>query len=404
MYKFKEISFLFLLTGMTVTTTFAGRRVELGIDVLRKDNFKILNNRKVALITNVTGVARNGDSTVEILSQQKNFQLKCILTPEHGFRATEEHGKKINDGIDNKTGLPIYSLYGSTTRPTDEMLKDVDVIVFDIQDVGTRFYTYLSTMAQAIEEAGKRHLWFIVLDRPNPLRGDKIEGDILDADIKRLTGYFQMPVRHGLTAGEIATWYVKSHHIIMNLFVIKMKNWERSLWFDQTGLDFIPPSPNIPNLISALLYPGIGCFESTNISVGRGTTTPFEIFGSPWLNAKDLCAYLRMKNFSGVLFEEITFIPTKDIYQNEVCHGIKIILTNRDKVKPLEIFVAAFLYMTKNHPHEFKPEWEEVRVMTGSNKLKEAAEGRLTQEELISQYHISESNFKESIDSYFLYE
>jgi uncharacterized protein YbbC (DUF1343 family) len=283
------------------------------------------------------------------------------------------------------------------------MLKDVDTIVFDIQDIGVRVYTYITTMGMALEEAGKRKLRFVVLDRPNPLRGDRTEGDVLDPDIKRMTGYFSIPTRHGLTVGELASWMNESQELGADLQVIKMKNWKRSFWFDQTGLTFVPPSPNIRSLTAAILYVGIGCFEATNISVGRGTETPFEIFGAPWIKGKGLSAFLRGKNFPGVLFEPIVFTPSSDIYSGQTCEGVRIIVTDRNALRPLEIFVHAFLYVIKEYPKDFKPEWEEVRVVTGSDHLKQVVDGASTTEDLFRQYGESVHLYLNDVSPYYLY-
>ena len=283
------------------------------------------------------------------------------------------------------------------------MLSGVDTIVFDIQDVGTRFYTYIATMGQAMEEAAKRNIRFFVLDRPNPIRGDIMEGDMLDSDIHRMTGYFQIPMRHGLTVGEIAMWKNDTENTGVKLQVIPMLNWNRSMWFDDTGLVFTPPSPNIKSMATALLYSGIGCFEATNVSVGRGTDHPFEIFGAPWMNARALVSYLRERNFPGFLFEIETFSPSEDLYKGDKCEGVHLIITDRNQARPFSVFTAAFLYLVEHEPGNFKPDWEEVRVVTGSNKLREAAEKNLTWTELISQYQKSQDEFLQSIAPNYLY-
>ena len=378
-------------------------QVSLGVDELRKSGFEELRGRSVALVTNHTGVDRNGDSTIDILLAAPKVKLVCVLTPEHGFRGAAEHGQAVIDWIDPKTKLPIYSLYGANTRPNAKMLTGVNTVVFDIQDIGTRFYTYITTMAMAMEEAAKRKLRFVVLDRPNPVRGDIVDGDILDPDIQRMTGYFQIPTRHGLTVGELATWFNQTRTPRADLVVVPMKRWARSDWFDQTGLDFIPPSPNIRTVNQALLYTGIGNFEATNVAVGRGTDAPFEMFGAPWIKAKALCAALRDKNMPGVLFEPVEFTPEKDVYAGEVCHGVRMIVTDRDNIRPFRLFVWAFLYLHETYPKDFKPEWEEVRVVTGSNKLRDAAEGRITSEELLAAYDAALAVFQKQIESFYLY-
>lgn len=378
-------------------------RTSLGIDVLEHEKFKSLEGRNIALITNHTGLNAHGVSTVELLSKSKSCRLVRILTPEHGFLGTAEHGEKVSDSIDPKTGTPVLSLYGKNMRPNDEMLKDVDTIVFDIQDIGVRFYTYITTMGMALEEAAKRKIRFVVLDRPNPLRGDQMEGDVLDPDIKRMTGYFQIPTRHGITVGELASWLNETGELGADLQIIKMKNWKRSFWFDQTGLTFVPPSPNIRSLTAAILYVGVGCFEATNISVGRGTDTPFEIFGAPWIKGKRLSAFLREKNFPGLLVEPVVFTPTKDIYEGQKCEGVRFIVTNRNTLQPFTIFVHAFLYLLREYPKEFKPEWEEIRVVTGSDHLKQAAEGVMSVEELFRQYSDAIHMYQNEVSPYYLY-
>ena len=377
--------------------------MQLGADALEKSDFKILQGRKVVIITNQTGLTADGRSVVDLLFHAPGVKLVAILSPEHGFRGDAEAGAKVADTTDKETGLPIHSLYGDTTRPTAKMLEGADTIVFDMQDIGTRFYTYISTMGQAMEEAAAHKMKFVVLDRPNPIRGDRVEGDILDSDIKRMTGYFEIPVRHGLTIGELAHWVNKTRGLKVDLDVVRMKNWKRSLWFNETGLDFVPPSPNIPRVTTALLYSGIGCFEATNVSVGRGTDTPFEVIGAPWMNGKALAAYLRERNFPGAVFEETTFRPGKDVYAGQDCQGVQIIVTDRNTISPFDIFVAAFLYLEENQKEAFKPVWEEVRVVTGSNRLKEAAEGGWRLEDLLAYYRDRSAEFARSVAPFLLY-
>jgi len=388
---------------LLIAPSVAQARVQLGADVLEKSGFKTLKGRKVVVITNQTGRTADGRSVVDLLSNAPGVKLIAILSPEHGFRGDAEHGEKVADAVDKETRLPVHSLYGESTRPTDKMLEGADTIVFDMQDIGTRFYTYITTMGQALEEAAERKLKFVVLDRPNPIRGDRVEGDILDADIKRMTGYFAIPVRHGLTVGELAHWMNKTRGLKADLDVVRMKNWTRQMWFNETGLTFIPPSPNIPRVMTALLYSGMGCFEATNLSVGRGTDSPFEIFGAPWVNGKALASYLRERNFPGAIFEETTFRPTKDIYAGQLCKGVRILVTDRNAISPIEIFDAAFLYLSANQKEDFKPVWEEVRVVTGSNRLKEAAEGGWRLEDLIAYYRDRAAEFSRAVAPFLLY-
>ena len=374
-----------------------------GIDVLSKNNYKQLKGQRIGLITNHTGLNRKGTSTVDLFFRSKKVNLVKIFSPEHGFRGKIQDGERVSDGVDPNTGLTIHSLYGETKRPTSEMLKGIDTLVYDIQDVGVRFYTYITTMAMAMEEAAKHNIQFVVLDRPNLIRGDIFEGDLLDSDVKRFTGYFPIPTRYGLTPGELARWYNETFQIGANLKVIPLSGWRRHNWGTQTGTTFVPPSPNIRSLSSAILYPGIGAFEATNISVGRGTETPFELFGAPWINAEALLAHLREKNLYGILFDAVEFAPKSSIYEDELCFGIKMTITNRNKARPFEVFLASFLFLLENHPDDFKPIWEEVRVVTGSRRLEEAAREKISYRTLLDQYAKTRSEFLTKISPYYLY-
>jgi len=401
LFLFSYPKFLSTILFLPLLAACLNARVLLGIDVLERDHFKALSGAKVALITNQTGVNRRGVSTVDLLHSAPNVTLVCLLTPEHGFRGTAEHGQSIDNSIDQKTGVPVYSLYGKTNRPDADMLQGVDTLVFDIQDIGTRFYTYITTMGMALETAADRNLRFVVLDRPNPIRGDIMEGDILDPDIKRMTGYFSIPVRHGLTVGELAAWMNKTQGWDADLTVIHMDGWQRSNWLNQTGLRFRPTSPNMRTLEAALLYPGIGCFEATNVSVGRGTKTPFLLFGAPWMDGPALAKHLNQKKLSGVRFSPATFRPAKDLYANQPCSGIEIRITDKNLIRPFDIFVHAFFALRDNPA--FKPDWEEIRVVTGSNLLKDAAEKNQTPEDYLKTVQTHIDTFQTSIREFLLY-
>ncbi len=292
----------------------AREKVRLGIDVLKEENFYSLRGKKVGLITNHTGVDGSGKSTIDILHETPEVDLVALFSPEHGIRGNEKGGKIIGHGRDEKTGLPVYSLYGKTLRPTDEMLEGLEVLVFDVQDIGTRFYTYITTLAYALEEAASRGITFVVLDRPNPITGFIVEGETLDPEISNFTAYLRVPVRHGLTIAEIAVLHNEVRGLNADLEVMRMKGWKRHMWWDETGLEFLPTSPNIRNLTAATLYPGIGSFEATNVSVGRGTTKPFEHFGAPWIDGRELANRITLVNLPGVEVKKTKFTPRKDRY------------------------------------------------------------------------------------------
>ena len=266
-----------------------------GIDVLRADGFAILSGKSVGLVTNHTGRARDGASAIDLLHGAKDVKLVALFSPEHGIRGILD--AKVPSEKDEKTGLAIHSLYGETRRPTDEMLKGVDTLVIDLQDIGARFYTYMTTMAYVMEEAAKRKIAVVVLDRVNPINGVQIEGPALDKGAVSFTHYFpRMPIRHGMTLGELAQLFNGENKIGADLTVVQLKNWRRDQWFDETGQPWINPSPNMRNTVQATLYPGIGAIETTNISVGRGTDTPFEQIGAPWIDGVKLADELNARN------------------------------------------------------------------------------------------------------------
>jgi uncharacterized protein YbbC (DUF1343 family)/CubicO group peptidase (beta-lactamase class C family) len=319
--------------------------VQAGIDVLRADGFGPLRGKRVGLVTNHTGTTRDGASTIDVLHRAKDVKLVALFSPEHGIRGTVDD--RVASSTDEKTGLPIHSLYGETRRPTAVMLDGLDVLVIDLQDIGARFYTYTTTMAYVLEEAAKRRLPVVVLDRPNPIDGFQIEGPALDKTQTGFTGYFPpMPIRHGLTIGELARLFNGENKIGADLTVIAAQNWRRDAWFDETGLPWINPSPNMRNLIQATLYPGIGAIETTNLSVGRGTDTPFEQLGAPWIDATVLADALNARRIPGIRFYPVRFTPTSSKYAGQECQGVFLIVTDRATLRPvrLGVEVAALLH------------------------------------------------------------
>ncbi|MCH9655202.1 MAG: DUF1343 domain-containing protein [Planctomycetes bacterium] len=299
-----------------------------GIDVLQQEQFKSLKGLKIGLISNHTGLSRNGKSGVQILNDAPQVKLVTLFSPEHGF-AGKLDVSKIGDSTDDKTGLKIFSLYGKTRTPTPESLQGLDALVFDIQDIGTRFYTYISTMGNAMQAAKKQGLKFIVLDRPNPINGLDYAGPLLDEGAQSFVGYHRIPVRHGMTVGELARMFNSEMKIGVDLQVIPLQNWKREMYYDETGLTWVNPSPNMRNLNEALLYPGIGLLETTNLSVGRGTDTPFEWIGAPWLDGMQLAKRLNQAKLRGVRFVPVRFTPKSSKFTGELCGGVNFIITDR---------------------------------------------------------------------------
>ena len=305
-----------------------------GIDVLKRDGFVALKGRKVGLITNHTGRDAEGNSTIDLLFKAPEVRLIALFSPEHGIRGALDQ-EKITNTVDEKTGLPVYSLYGETRRPTPEMLKGIDTLVFDIQDVGARFYTYISTLGLALEEAGKQKIRLVVLDRVNPINGVDVEGPLADGDKLSFIAHHQIPVRHGMTIGELAMLFNKERGINADLQVIRIDGWTRESWLDQTGLTWVNPSPNMRSLTQATLYPGVCLLEPTNVSVGRGTDTPFELIGAPWIDGRKLADSLNRAGLPGVRFIPVRFTPKASVHKDADCGGVNILVTDRTRFEPV---------------------------------------------------------------------
>jgi uncharacterized protein YbbC (DUF1343 family) len=296
--------------------------VQTGLDALEAEKFAPLRGKHVGLITNHTGVDSQGHSTVEVLTHAAGVQVVALFSPEHGLSGSKD--ENVASTKDAATGLPVYSLYGEARRPTEEMLAGIDTLVFDIQDAGVRFYTYTATLAYCMEEAAKRKIAFFVLDRPNPLGGEIVEGPVLDADKTSFTAYFALPVRYGLTIGELAQLFNAENKIGCDLHVIAMKNWRRNYFYEDTGLRWIPPSPNLRTLNGSILYPGLEILQNAGVSVGRGTKTPFEELGAPWMHGAEVAARLNERHVTGLLFSATDFTPSSGLYSGQKCSGVAI--------------------------------------------------------------------------------
>lgn len=339
-------------TGVPTYQISLPRRTLNGVDVLAARRFRDLKGLRVGLITNHTGVTRSGQTTIDLLHQAPDVDLKALFGPEHGIRGSEDTSH-IADGKDEKTGLPIYSLYGETRRPQAEHLTDLDALVFDIQDIGCRFYTYISTMHRAMEEAAGRKLKFFVLDRINPINGRDIDGPVLDGPTS-FTATHPIPLRHGMTAGELACMIQSEQNLDLDLHVIPLSGWRRHLYQDQTDLPWVNPSPNMRSLTEAILYPGIGLLEFMNLSVGRGTETPFELIGAPYLDAEALKEHLQTYTLPGIRFETITFTPEISVFKDTECRGIRFTLTDRERYRSVDTGLAIAIYLAEHHAEEAK--------------------------------------------------
>jgi len=306
-----------------------------GIDVLEQEGFKTLDGKRVGLVTNPTGITRDFRSTVDVLHKAENVKLVALFGPEHGIRGNVTAGGKITDSTDPATGLPEYSLYGATRKPTPEMLKGIDVLVYDIQDIGCRSYTYISTMAKVMEAAAEQDIEVVVLDRPNPLTGNRVEGNILDPKFRSFIGLFEVPYVYGLTCGELANmingegWLADGAKC--KLTVVPMKGWRRDMWFDQTGLPWVPASPHVPHAVTALFYVATGIMGELHvISEGVGYPMPFELAGAPWIDAAKFAAELNARKLPGVVFRPLTFRPYYGPYEKQDCGGVQVHILDRD--------------------------------------------------------------------------
>lgn len=370
-----------------------------GIDVLERDNFKQLAGMRVGLLTNQTGRDRANHSTIDVLYGAPNVKLVALFSPEHGIRGLAD--EKVSDAKDEKTGLPIYSLYGESRRPKPEQLKDLDAIVFDIQDVGTRFYTYISTLGYVMEEAAKAQRPVFVLDRPNPIGGVEVEGPVADVDKFSFTAYHQIPVRHGMTIGELAKLFNQDRKIGCDLKVIEMVGWRRTTWFDETNLVWVNPSPNMRSLNEATLYPGIGLLETTNVSVGRGTDTPFEVVGAPWMDGQKLALELNRVPLAGVRYVPIRFTPSSSVFKGEECSGVNIIVTDRARFRPVAVGLRIAVTLRKLYP-----EWKVdsyLRLLVNSNALERIKRGE-SEADIVSSWLAGLEEFKKRRASVLIYD
>ena len=374
-------------------------RVQTGLDVLEAEKFAPLRGKHIGLITNHTGLDYQERTTINVLAHAPGVQVVALFSPEHGIAGHSD--EKLASSKDASTGLPIFSLYGDHLRPTDEMLKGIDALVFDVQDAGVRFYTYTTTMAYCMEEAAKRNIAFFVLDRPNPLNGDIIEGPMLDADKTAFVAYYPIPVRYGLTIGELAQFLNAENHINAQLHVIPMRNWHRNYFFESTGLKWIPPSPNLRTLKGSLLYPGLEILQNAGVSVGRGTQAPFEEFGAPWINGEDIAAVLNAKNLPGVHFVNQPFIPVSGLYAGQRCGGVGVRVTDRFALRSMRIGLETAAELHKKYPSQF--DVTKLLFLVGNDSTLQQLQSGTPAGEIIASWAKDLADYDAVRRRYFLY-
>jgi uncharacterized protein YbbC (DUF1343 family)/CubicO group peptidase (beta-lactamase class C family) len=373
--------------------------VTTGADVLVADDFAELKGARVGLITNQTGVTRRGVRDLDVFARASGLTLAAIFSPEHGLDGKADG--PVASGTDPTTAVPVYSLYGDTMRPSDAMLEGLRALVFDIQDSGARFYTYVTTMAYAMEAAARHGIDFYVLDRPNPLSAAVVQGPVMDADRTSFTGYFPLPTRHGMTVGEMAEMFNRENHIGARLHVVRMHGYRRKDWYDETGLRWIAPSPNLRTLSEATLYPGVAMLEGANVSVGRGTDTPFEIVGAPWIDADRLATYLAGRGIPGIRFTSANFSPSADRYATRLCHGVNIALVDRTLLDAPALGIELIAALYRLYPEDFQ--LDSTLGMVGSRHVLEQIRAGEDPSAIVTTWQSSLETFRQLRSKYLLY-
>lgn len=368
-----------------------------GIDVLKRGKFAPLRGLRVGLITNHTGRDRDGNTTIDLLHKAAGVELKALFSPEHGIRG--EADEKIGDSIDEKTGLPVYSLYGERRSPAPAQLEGLDALVFDIQDIGCRFYTYLATLGNCMEAAANANLKFFVLDRANPINGIAVEGPVYSGK-PIFTAYHSISLRHGMTLGELAKMINDERGFKAQVTVVKLEGWKRSLWFDQTTLSWINPSPNMRSLTAATFYPGLGLHE-TALSVGRGTETPFEWVGAPYIVESELVRALEEMKLPGVRFEPVQFEPTTSVFKGKVCRGVRFVLDNRAQVNSVELGLALAIALHRLYPKDFA--LDKIQTLLQDRRTLDSITDGKPLSEIESQWKPDLANFVERRRKFLLY-
>ncbi|MFD1848622.1 exo-beta-N-acetylmuramidase NamZ domain-containing protein [Oceanobacillus bengalensis] len=381
--------------------------MKLGLDIFLEYEYKQFKGKRVGLVTNMTGVNGKLIPSIDLFHRHPDILLTALYAPEHGIRGDAKEGEKVDSMIDSYTGLPVYSLYGATRKPSNDMLEAVDVVVFDLQDIGARYYTFIYTMAYVMEACAENGKHFVVLDRPNPVSGEKMEGNLVEEEVRSFVGLLPIPNRHGMTVAELALMYKHEFGYNCELTVIPMQGWKRNMYYDETGLFWVPPSPNTTNIDMNILYPGTCLIEGTNLSEGRGTTRPFEQVGAPFIDGQKLAKAFNQKNVTGVLARPTSFIPTYQKHKDEICGGIQLHIVDRKELHSLEaglILLETIAEMYSNDFSFLKNENEKYffDLLAGTKELKgKILEGSV--EEFLTSCNQQVDYFQQFKEPYHLY-
>jgi uncharacterized protein YbbC (DUF1343 family) len=389
-------------------------RVQPGLEVLLDDPRPIAG-KKIGLVTNQSGVTGDLRHAVDLLYRGTNWKLTTLFGPEHGIWGEAQDMAHVGHSVDPLTGLTVYSLYGASENdlaPRQELLRGLDALVIDLQDIGARYYTFIYTMALCMREAGKAGVQVIVLDRPNPIDGVHLEGNIREEKYSSFVGMFALPTRHGMTAGELARYFNKVFKLDCDLVVVPMRGWQRAMWFDETGLPWVLPSPNMPTINTATVYPGMCLIEGTNLSEGRGTTHPFELFGAPWFEPFELAAKLNAIDLPGVRFRPHYFMPTFQKHANKVCGGVELHVTNRAIFEPFRTGLWCVKVARDSDPEQF--DWRRetyefvsdrlaIDLLAGSARYRELVESGGEIEDWVAEWKEPLREFKKTREEFLLY-
>lgn len=385
-----------------------------GAEVLISEQIDLIKGKRVGIVTNHTAILTNGVHIIDTLINIEGVNIVALFGPEHGIRGDEAAGDDITDGIDDLTGIPIYSLYGEINKPTAKMLKDIDVLIFDIQDIGARFYTYISTLFNIMQAAGEQEKEVIVLDRPNPISGKLVNGPIREESLNSFVGIAPIPVMHGMTVGELAKFFIGEQilGVAKNpvLHVVQMKHWKRSYFFDDTKLPFVKPSPNMPTLETAMVYPGMCLLEGTNVSEGRGTYTPFLIVGAPYIDTTELIQELNVLGHEGLVINGAEFIPESiegmspyPKHQGETCYGISLRVADYDTFKPLEFGIKFISTLHKLYPNDFGFRVAWFDKLIGNHTIQQKISNDVDPNQIIKSWETELEAFKQIRKKYLLY-
>jgi len=418
-YKILSGSIITVLLLLTYSTSISAQAVtnqivQTGTDILLAEQFELVKNKQLGIITNQTATLSNGIHLVDTLFSREDVEIVSLFGPEHGIRGNNPDGHSIENGFDIKTGLPVYSLYGNNRKPTKETLESVNLLLFDIQDIGARFYTFISTMYYAIQTSAENNIPIIVLDRPNPINGINVEGPVLDPKFKSFVGIAEIPLRHGMTVGELAQFFNRPDILRTdekaNLTVVKMKWWDRNFYFDDCELPWTKPSPNMPNLETAIVYPGQCLLEGTNISEGRGTNSPFLQIGSPFIIPDEVISELNLIGIIGCRIEKTIFTPVEipnmskyPKYKNQKCYGLKICSIDKSSFDPIDFSLNLIYVFNKLYPEKFSFNEGRIDKLWGSENLRLAITKGETPKEIKLKYQKKLDEFIKIRKQYLLY-